>query len=134
MCREVKLKVEPGRLVEVPTPDATGVDRRAFGEFESARGELASYALGWTTGADLHVGQVFQQKEPALFVVNDADDELWQLIGKTRVGPDSELGHRYHSVDEDPTLMDVLDLDPGHTAVREKVGGRWKRQVEPPES
>ena len=211
-------KIDEGRLVEVPTPAATGMERRAFGEFESERGELASYAIGWATDADPHVGritigigagnpggatfhaivvphedghgftlvdepfedvpeggphltadearahdtlefiwyvadsvmaldrrawwmwhwlagtqaiqtaEVFEQKEPVLLVVNDDDDELWQLIGASDAGPEGKLGHLYHSVDEDPTLMDVLNLEPGESATRKKVGGRWKRE------
>jgi len=51
-------RVTEGRLVEVPTPDATGMDRRAFGEFASHRGELASYAVGWVSGGDERVGRL----------------------------------------------------------------------------
>ncbi|MGV9213826.1 hypothetical protein ACTFTM_18385 [Micromonospora sp. RB23] len=32
----------------------TGVERRAFGEFVGSRGELASYAFGWTTNSEHH--------------------------------------------------------------------------------
>lgn len=45
-------------MVEVPTDAVTGMDRRAFGEFVGPQGELASYALGWTTGADPHVARL----------------------------------------------------------------------------
>ena len=214
--------VEEGRLVEVPTPGASGVDRRAFGEFVGPRGELASYALGWATDADPPAGritigigagnpgggtfhatvflaedsyalslrdepfervpqggpdltaaaarahddlrfvwwvadmvmardrrawwmrhwlegtraiqtrQVFDRDEPVLLVVNDADDELWQLIGTSDAGPDGLIGHLYHAVDEDPTLADVLDLEPGEQAVRARVGGTWTRSPEAP--
>jgi hypothetical protein len=48
--------VEEGRLVERECPDCGNVERRAFGEFESTRGELASYAFGWTSGHDEVVG------------------------------------------------------------------------------
>ncbi|MBA2240725.1 MAG: hypothetical protein H0W09_05715 [Solirubrobacterales bacterium] len=34
------------------------MDRRAFGEFTGPRGELASYALGWTTSSDPRVGRL----------------------------------------------------------------------------
>jgi hypothetical protein len=69
-----------------------------------------------------------------LLVANDADDELWQLIGTSDAGADSTIGHLHHTVDEDPTLMDVLDLEPGWSAVRERVGGPWRRQLDPPGS
>jgi hypothetical protein len=45
----VKVKVTPGRLVEVQATADHGVERRAFGEFVSPRGELASYAFGWVS-------------------------------------------------------------------------------------
>ncbi|MDQ3721661.1 MAG: hypothetical protein M3376_01020 [Actinomycetota bacterium] len=51
----METNIEEGRLVELPTPEATGMQRRAFGEFVGIGGELASYALGWTTGAERHV-------------------------------------------------------------------------------
>ena len=52
------VRVEEGRLVEVPTPGATGMDRRAFGEFVGPRGELASYAFGWSTDPDATEGRL----------------------------------------------------------------------------
>jgi hypothetical protein len=222
-CAAVGVTVTEGRLVEVPTPDATGMDRRAFGEFEGVRGELASYAFGWVTGAEAHVARLtigigagnpgggtfhavvvahedghalalvdepfeqvpeggpdliadearahedlefiwwvadhvmardrrawwmlhwllgtraiqtaatFARQEPVLLVVNDLDDELWQLIGTSDAGSDAKIGHLYHAVDEDPTLIEVLDLEPGHSATRERVGGPWTRQAGEPE-
>ena len=67
---------------------------------------------------------VFELTEPILLVVNDADDDLWQLIGSSDPGTeDAKLGHLYHAVDEDPTLVDVLDLEPGEEAERDRVGG-----------
>ena len=194
--------------------------RCAFGEFESARGELASYAIGWTTGGAERLGRitvgigagnpgggtfhalvrgepdgrhayglvdepfaevpeggphltaaqarahdtlpfvwmvadvamardrrawwmqhwlhatpailtthVFEQREPVLWVVNDGDDALWQLIGSTGAEHDpGHLGHLWHAVDEDPSLVDVLDLRPGEEAWRERAGGPWQRR------
>ncbi len=212
----MEVNVQEGRLVELPTSAVTGIERRAFGEFVAPRGELASYALGWTTNADPHVGrftvgigagnpggtfhavvlahegshafslvdepfeqvpeggpdlsaerarahgdlpfvwwvadqvmdrdrrawwmrhwllrtnaiqtaQVFNRDEPVLLISNDADDDLWQLVGSSDAGPDGKTGHLYHAVDEDPTLIDVLDLEPGQSAVRDRVGGPWIR-------
>jgi hypothetical protein len=54
----VEIQVVEGSFVEVPTADGRGVDRRAFGEFISHRGELASYAFGWTTGSEPHVARL----------------------------------------------------------------------------
>ena len=218
----VEVRVEEGRLIEVPAPGATGMDRRAFGEFVSARGELASYAFGWTTGADPRAGritigigagnpgggtfhavvgvdedghgftlvdepfedvpeggpdltaaearahdtlrfvwhvadhvmardrrawwmrhwlagtqaiqtaEVFARTEPILLVQNDSDDELWQLIGASDAGPDGKIGHLHHAIDEDQTLVDVLDLEPGWRATRERAGGPWTRRRKEP--
>jgi hypothetical protein len=216
----VKIQVVEGRLVEAPTAGAMGMDRRAFGEFIGPRGELASYAFGWTTGSDPHVArlsvgigagnpgggtfhavafvnedghayslvdepfedvpeggldltaeqarahedlpfvwwvvdrvmqrdrrawwmrhwlrgtnsiqtlEVFERRDPILLVGHDADDGLWQLIGRTPADPATgKIGHLHHAVDEDPTLVDVLDLEPGHSATRTQVGGPWTRQV-----
>ncbi|MDA0185219.1 hypothetical protein OJ997_33250 [Solirubrobacter phytolaccae] len=52
------IEVNEGRLDETATPDATGMERRAYGEFVSQRGELASYALGWRTDTEPPVGWV----------------------------------------------------------------------------
>jgi hypothetical protein len=217
----VEVILEEGRLVEVPTAGATGMERRAFGEFVGPRGELASYAFGWATDTDPRAGrmtigigagnpgggsfhalvfvhddghafalddepfervpeggphltadqarahddlpfvwavadhvmtrdrrawwmwhwlvgtraiqtpQVFEREEPILLVHNDADDDLWQLIGTTDGGPEARIGHLHHAVDEDPTLIDVLDLPEGYSAIRERVGGPWTRRAEP---
>ncbi len=212
---DADVSVEEGPLIAVPTPDATGMDRRALGEFVGPRGELASYAFGWTTDADPHVArisigigagnpgggtfhariftteeghafglvdehfeevdqggpdltadearahedlpfiwavadqvmerdrrawwmrhwlwgtsaavtpQVFDLAEPVLLVANDDFDDLWQLIGAgDGVGSDGKIAHLHHFVDEDPTLIEVLDLDPGEHAIRERSVGR----------
>ncbi|UGT40389.1 hypothetical protein LTV02_30945 [Nocardia yamanashiensis] len=211
------VQVIPGRMVEVPTADATGMDRRAFGEFIGPQGELASYALGWITGGDEQAGrmsvgigagnegggtfhivvfphdgthayglvdtpfesvpqggrdftraeglahhdlpfiwwvvdrvmerdprawwmkhwiwrtnciqtkEVFEQQEPVLLVTHDADDGMWQLIGSSDAGPGAKLGHLWHAIDEDPTLMEVLDLEAGQRATRDGAGERWTR-------
>jgi hypothetical protein len=214
------ISVAEGRLIETATPGATGMERRAFGEFVGPQGELASYAFGWITGDDvpaegrLTVGigagnpggatfhanvfshedsygfalvdepfeevpeggphltadearahedlpfiwfvadavmardrrawwlkhwlagtraistaPVFELAEPILLVVNDADGDLWQLIGSSDAAAEgAKLGHLYHHVDEDPTLIDVLDLEPGLQAERDRVGGTWSRR------
>ena len=192
------------------------MDRRVFGEFIGPEGELASYAFGWTTGSDPHVGrfsvgigagnpggatfhavvfehddshafalvdapfeqvpqgdpdltaeqaradeslpfvwwvvdqvmerdprawwmrhwllrtqciqtiEVFEKLEPVLLVSHDGD-ELWQLIGPTDAGDEGRIGHLHHAIDEDPTLIDVLDLEPGFSSTRSTLGGPWTR-------
>jgi hypothetical protein len=215
----VDIQVLEGSFVEVPTADAMGRDRRAFGEFVGPQGELASYAFGWTTGSESHVArlsigigagnpgggtfhavvfahedghafsltdepfehvpqggpdlaadkarahedlpfvwwvadrvmerdrrawwmrhwllgtsciqtiEVFERREPVLLVGNDADDGLWQLIGTSDADSTGKIRHLHHAVDEDPTLIDVLDLPSGHSASRSGVGGPWTRLV-----
>lgn len=210
-----------GSFVEVPTSDASGMDRRAFGEFVSPRGEMASYAFGWTTADDRHIGRmtigigagnpgggsfhcvifdhdggyalslvdepfervpeggpdltadearahdtlqfiwwvadevmardrrawwmrhwvlgtncvqtgaVFERTEPILYAVHDADDGIWKLGGATDPDPETvKLGHLYHAIDEDPSLIDVLDMPPGHFAERIGPGSPWLKQKE----
>jgi hypothetical protein len=216
----VDVQLLEGSFVEVPTAEVTGLDRRAFGEFIGPRGELASYAFGWTTGSELHVArlsigigvgnpgggtfhavmfehedghafsltderfeqvpqggpdltaeqarahedlpfvwwvadrvmerdrrawwmrhwllgttciqtvEVFECREPIMLVGNDADDGLWQLIGTTDADSGTgKIGHLHHAVDEDPTLIDVLDLPPGHSASRTDLGAPWTRRL-----
>jgi hypothetical protein len=211
----VDIQVLEGRFVSVPS--AEGIDRRAFGEFISPRGELASYAFGWTTAHDHQVArisigigvgnpgggtfhamvferdegiaysltdepfehvpqggpdltadearahedlrfvwwvtdqvmerdrrahwmrhwllrtnciqtiEVFERREPVLLICND-EDEIWQLIGTTDADASTgRIGHLYHAIDRDPTLLDVLDLPVGHRATRTDVGGPWTR-------
>jgi hypothetical protein len=213
----VQILVEEGSCIEVPNKDATGIERRAHGEFVGPRGELASYAIGWTTGVEPHVGrltvgigagnpgggsfhavvfeheeshafsltdepfervpqggpdltahearahedlpfvwgvadlvmqrdrrawwmrhwllgtssirtaEVFELAEPILLVSHD-DAGYWQLIGTSDADESTGMvGHLYHAVDEDPTLIDVLDLPPGHRATRARVGDTWTR-------
>ncbi|HYI20825.1 MAG TPA: hypothetical protein VD836_19060 [Solirubrobacteraceae bacterium] len=213
-------RIAEGRLDAAATADARGMARCAHGEFESGRGELASYAIGWTTGAEERLGRitvgigagnpgggtfhalvraepdgrhaygladeafaevpeggphltaaearahdtlpfiwmvadfamandrrawwmqhwlhgtpsivttpVFEQREPVLWVINDHDDPLWQLIGSTGAEDDQgHLGHLWHAIDEDPSLVDVLDLRSGEEAWRDRAGGPWKRR------
>ena len=51
---------------------------------------------------------------------------MWQLIGAS--APDvatGKIGHLHHAVDEDPSLIDVLDLPPGGSLTRAAVGSPW---------
>jgi hypothetical protein len=95
-----------------------------------ARDRRAWWMLHWLHGTPaIQTPQVFDRAEPILFVSHDADDGLWQLLGTSDAGDEARLGHLFHAVDEDPTLIDVLDLEPGEEAVRDHVGGRWQRQA-----
>jgi hypothetical protein len=52
------MRIEEGRLIERECPECGGIERRAFGEAESPRGELSSYAIGWTSGHEEKVGHM----------------------------------------------------------------------------
>ena len=212
----VRPTVVEGRLVERACPDCGNVERRAFGEFESTRSELASYALGWTSGHDdvlahmtIGIGagnpgggsfhcevrpkgdsygfmlvdrpfedvpeggpdltreqalahgdlpfvwfvadQVMVQDRrahwmlhwlrgtpayvtepvasgaaPVRHVFLDADGE-WQLLCGTVAPEQPRVAHLYHALDQDPTLVDVLDLERGWRADRNGPDEPWSR-------
>lgn len=62
-------------------------------------------------------------------VGHDADDGLWQLTGTTDADASTgKIGHLHHAIDEDRTLIDLLDLPPGHSATRTQIGYPWTRQ------
>jgi hypothetical protein len=52
------MRIEERRLVERPCPECGNLERRAFGESISDRGELASYAFGWTSGHEDPLGHM----------------------------------------------------------------------------
>ena len=85
----------------------------------------------WLLGTScIQTLEVFGRREPTLLISHDADDGMWQLIGASHAdGGTGKLGHLHHAVDEDPTLIDVLDLPPGRSAVRSGVGKPWTSQV-----
>jgi hypothetical protein len=94
-------------------------DRRAW--------RMRHWLLGTTC---IQTVEVFERREPVLLVRNDADDGLWQLIGATDADSSTgKIGHLHHAVDKDPTLIDVLDLPPGHTARRTRLGEPWTNRL-----
>lgn len=53
---------------------------------------------------------------------------MWQVIGTSDGTVDNgRVGDLFHLVDADPTIADVLDLEPGESATRERIGGPWAR-------
>jgi len=55
---------------------------------------------------------------------------LWQFIGASDADVGTgKVGHLHHVVDEDPSLIDVLDLPPGGSATRADVGSPWNTSV-----
>ena len=93
------------------------------------RDRRAWWMRHWLLGTHcIQTIEVFERREPVLLVVNDADDGPWQFIGTTDAGGSGKIGHLHHTVDKDPTLVDVLDLPPGHFASRARVAGPWTRR------
>src|SRR5436190_15942315 len=80
----------------------------------------------WRSSIQTH--EVFERREPVLLVVNEASDGLWQLIGSTDADSSTgRIGHLCHAIDNDPTMLDILDLSPGHSAIRADIGEPWTR-------
>jgi hypothetical protein len=218
----VSHRVVEGRLIEETCSHCGGVERRAFGEFESRHGELASYAIGWTSGNEhvagfitigigagnegggtfhaeirivddswgmglvdepfedvpeggpdltrdealahdtlpfiwmvadevmakdrrawwllhyLHstpayvTAPVADRIQPVRHVVRDDDGE-WQLHCGTTADDDvPALIHLFHFLDDDPSLLEVLDLEHGERADRDEPGRPWERDPPPP--
>ncbi|MEH1129567.1 IS110 family transposase [Micromonospora sp. CPCC 206061] len=85
----------------------------------------------WLLGTTcIQTPEVFERHEPVLLVSHDADDGIWQLIGASDAdGSAGKVGHLHHAVDEDPSLIDVLDLPPGRSAVRAGVEEPWSSRL-----
>ncbi|MEH1169334.1 hypothetical protein V6V47_28540 [Micromonospora sp. CPCC 205539] len=81
----------------------------------------------WLLGTTcIQTAETFARREPVLLISHDADDGIWQLIGATAAdGSTGKVRHLHHAVDEDASLIDVLDLPPGSSALREDVGRPW---------
>jgi hypothetical protein len=169
----VDIQVLEGRFVEEPTSEVTGVARRAFGEFVGPHGELASYAFGWTTGAEPHVARlsigigagnpgggtfhavVFDHEGGHAFSLVDEPFERVPQGGRDLTA-DQARAHEDlpfvwwvadHVMKRDRRAqwmrhwllgthsiqtIDVLDLAPGHSAIRTHVGGPWTRHPSDP--
>jgi hypothetical protein len=94
------------------------------------RDRRAWWMRHWLMGTNcIQTAEVFERHEPVMLVSHDAEDGIWQLIGTTDAGDSGKIGHLHHAIDEDPTLIDVLDLPPGHRATRTRPGGPWTRSL-----
>ena len=214
------MRIEEGRLLERRCPDCGGTERRAFGESESHRGELASYAIGWTSGHEEKVGfvtigigagnpgggtfhaevrphegsyamalvdepfedvpqggpdltreealahpdlryvwwvadevmaqdrrawwmlhwingtrafatqPVVDGSAPVKVVARAPDEDAdWQFLCGTVPPEDPQLMHLHHLLERDPSLLAVLDLEPGQSAERRRLRPGWKRSA-----
>ena len=72
--------------------------------------------------------QILDGEEPILMACHDLDGE-WQFIGTTDANEeDGRIVGLGCIVDFDPTLLELADLPPGWSAVRDRVGDRWIRE------
>lgn len=69
---------------------------------------------------------VLAKAEPVLHLQHDADG-TWQALGATGTSAADGSLHLWHLVEEDPTLMPVLDLAPGEAAWRRDTSSPWQR-------
>jgi len=84
--------------------------------------------------ATLTMRQVLDGSEPILLVAHDADDHAWQFIGSSNAAvADARVVCLEEIVQHDPTVLEVADLLPGWQAVRDEVGGTWRRELRPPD-
>ncbi|MFI6305909.1 hypothetical protein ACIBCH_28865 [Amycolatopsis thailandensis] len=127
---------DPFERVPQGGPDLTADEARAHGDLPFVwwvadrvmeRDRRAWWMRHWLLGTNcVQTLEVFERREPILLVQHDADDDLWQLIGASGTdGGTGKIGHLYHAVDEDQTLLDVLDLPPGGGATRAGAGSPW---------
>jgi hypothetical protein len=70
--------------------------------------------------------EIFERREPVLRFSHDEAIGVWQLIGASEADARTgKVGSLHHAIDEDPSLIDILDLPPGRSAVRDGAGEPW---------
>ena len=85
--------------------------------------------------ATMTMRQILDGSEPILLVSHDEDDHGWQFIGSSDANAeDGRVICLEEAVKLDPTVLEVADLEPGWQAIREFVGGKWTRRIQPVES
>ncbi len=128
---------EPFEDVPQGGPDLLAAEARAHHDLPfvwavvdtaMARDARAAWLRHWLLRTNsITTAPVMAGAEPILYVSHDADG-MWQVIGRSDgTVDDGRVGHLFHLVDADPTIVDVLDLEPGESATRERVGGHWAR-------
>lgn len=72
--------------------------------------------------------QVIEDNLPILDVHHYEDDHSWAfLCGTTNDTSDGRVIGMGTALKIDPTLREIGDLEPGWSASREEVGGKWTR-------
>jgi hypothetical protein len=73
--------------------------------------------------------QVINWGKVIIYVVHDSDGE-WQFLSGDNVTTDDLMIVALGSLlERDPTLNDVLSINPGYEATRDGVAGNWKITV-----
>lgn len=79
--------------------------------------------------ATITVRQIVEDGAPILLVVRDSDDGCWQfLTGDVIEIADAMLVGLRGMVEQDPTISELADLEPGWRASRKSVGAEWERE------
>jgi hypothetical protein len=127
---------EPFERVPQGGPDLTAAEARAHEDLPFVwwvtdqvmrHDRRAWWMRHWLLGTTcIQTCEVFERQEPVLLVSHDANDGTWQLIGASDADASTgKVGHLHHAIDEDPSLLDVLDLPAGRSAVRTGAGAPW---------
>src|SRR5829696_9585938 len=75
----------------------------------------------------IRTAEVVARREPGVLVGHDADGGIGQLIDTTGAdGRTGKIEHLHHAVDENPTLIDVLDPPPGSSATATTAQARGR--------
>ena len=72
-------------------------------------------------------GPVRSGEKPVLAAGRDGDGERLLLCETADLADDGHLVHLHHAVDDDPSLVEILDLEPGQYARRAGRGEPWER-------
>lgn len=71
---------------------------------------------------------VFRAERPILYVMHEKQHEWQVLCGGSDHDERPTLVHLHHLVELDPTLRELIDLEPGHEAERDAVDAPWRRK------
>jgi len=92
------------------------LDRNADFKFREATNTAAFTTRQW-----------LEDRKPILHVVHDNDGD-WQFLTGDQMPDDIKIVALEQLISRDKTLNEVFDLGYGEEAIRDNVGGKWKRQ------
>lgn len=92
------------------------------------RDRRVAWMLHWLEGTIAFVtGEVAARQEPVLLAIHDHDGD-WQLIGAS--DPDvatAKVEHLHHLIEQDRSLLEIIDLARGEEGTRSQPGAPWTR-------